>query len=281
MSNAYWSNFRGMTVDAYVEHFVNASAVDRQRMQETAAALPAEITTLLDVGCGYGQFLRVVRDMRGIAGTGVEITAEKVEYMRRALDVDARIASVDALPFSDCAFDAVCALEVIEHLPLDEYDKGRAEMGRVAGSWIIVSVPWRERRRNVKCPACGCAFNHNYHLRSFHDSDFPSLFPGFALRSLSSMGERRAAPAWIEVLGAWRRRELPPFAVCPACGFRRTGPAEQTPLDAAPAGGRRKGATQLRKLARHLFSRRTPCWYLALFERIGLPEHATGPVVAK
>jgi SAM-dependent methyltransferase len=280
MNNAYWSNFRGMTVDAYVERFVNASAGDRQRMQETAAALPAGITTLLDAGCGFGHFLRIVRDTRGIAGTGVEITGEKVEYARRALAVDARVASIDALPFPAGAFDAVCALEVIEHLPFRQYDKSRDELARVARRWIMVSVPWRERRRNVECPACGCAFNHNYHLRSFHDADFLSLFPGFALRSLAGLGERRETPAWLNALGAWRRRELPPFAVCPACGFRRTGPAEEASLDAAPAGGRRQGATQLRKLARHLFSRRAPCWYLAVFERTGRPWQAanTGSV---
>jgi hypothetical protein len=52
-----------MTADAYVEHFVDASAVDRMRMQEAASAPPAGITTLLDAGCGLGPFLRLVRDM--------------------------------------------------------------------------------------------------------------------------------------------------------------------------------------------------------------------------
>ncbi len=276
MNHLYWSNLRGMTPDAYVGRFVETSEVDRRRMRDTAAALPAGVTTLLDAGCGFGHFLRVVRETRGIAGTGIEITEDKVEYARRVFGVDARVASVDALPFPDGAFDVVCALEVIEHLPLEPYGRGRAELARVARRWILISVPWRERRRNVECPACGCAFNHNYHLRSFHDADFPALFPGFALRSLAGMGETRVTPRWIEMLVAWRRRPLPPFAVCPACGFHSRAPLGPLP-DAAAMAGPRKHARRLRGLARDLVRRAKPCWYLALFERNDGPGVTAGP----
>jgi len=269
MNNAYWSNFRGLTADAYVERYIAPSAVNRRRMEATVAALPAGVKTLLDAGCGFGHFLRLIRDERGIAGVGVEITGEKVEYARRVFGADARVASVDALPFPDQAFDAICALEVIEHLPLDQYEKARTEIARVARRWIVVSVPWKERRRNVRCPACGGAFNPNYHLRSFHDADFVPLFPGFALRSLAGLGERTEAPAWIEWLAVWRQRAWPTFAVCPACGYRGAGPGERPQPDATGDAGPRLPAGGWRGLARDLVRRTHPCWYLALFERIG------------
>ncbi len=276
MNLSYWSNFRGLTADAYVARFIETSAVDRQRLVETAAALPAGVSTLLDVGCGFGHFLKVARDARGIGGIGVELAPEKVEYARRVLGVDARVASVDALPFPDRAFDAVCALEVVEHLPLGPYDRGREELARVARRWVLISVPWRERRRNVECPACGCTFNHNYHLRTFRDADFPRLIPGFALRSLRGMAETRVTPAWVDALRPWHRPPMPPFAVCPACGYHSAASVDPAAPDAAGAVPLRRFAIRLRGLLRDAVRRTTPCWYLALFERAELSAPAAG-----
>jgi len=265
MKNAYWSNFSGLSVSDYVAQYVERSAIDRHRMEATIQALPPGIATLLDVGCGFGHFARLACDQRGVTAFGVEITPEKVEYAKTALGVDASLASIDSLPFPDKAFDAVCALEVLEHLPQRVFADGRAEIARVAREWIVVSVPWRERRQNVTCPACGCAFNPNLHLRSFADEDFSTLFGGFELRRLEAMGERRELPAWWRALS---RPSWPSFAVCPACGWQKA--AMKAPGVATPDQPSGQGAlTGLRARLRHWASSSQPCWYLALFRRKG------------
>ena len=267
MNNLYWSHYRGMPTDDYVAKYIDTSEVNLQRMQETVSALPAGITNLLDVGCGFGHFLRAVRDIRGISGAGVEITEEKVEYARRVFGLEVQVASVDALTFPDQSFDAVSALEVIEHLPLAQYAQGRAELVRVARRWILVSVPWREHRRNLLCPECGCEFNPNLHLRSFRDSDFPGLFPGFVLRSLAPLGEQRVAPRWFKALMARRRSVWPTFAVCPACGYKDQS-AIATPTSAVGHDG--EGKPRRVAWLRDRILRTQPCWYLALYERAAL-----------
>jgi 2-polyprenyl-3-methyl-5-hydroxy-6-metoxy-1,4-benzoquinol methylase len=64
---------------------------------------------------------------------------------RSASNVDFAAGSAYALPFADGSFDLVCCIEVLEHLerPRDAL----AEMSRVAGSGLLLSVPnepgWR------------------------------------------------------------------------------------------------------------------------------------------
>ncbi|MDO8471290.1 MAG: class I SAM-dependent methyltransferase [bacterium] len=51
------------------------------------------------------------------------------------------IGSVTAMPFKDRSFDVVCAFEVLEHLPFDQFHKALEEMSRVSKKHIILSLP--------------------------------------------------------------------------------------------------------------------------------------------
>ena len=58
--------------------------------------------------------------------------------------IDYREMSVTALAFPDGHFDTVCCLEVLEHLPETDLDQALAELRRVCGGTLLVSVPFRE-----------------------------------------------------------------------------------------------------------------------------------------
>ncbi|WP_211260228.1 class I SAM-dependent methyltransferase [Xenophilus azovorans] len=64
----------------------------------------------------------------------------------KTLDLDPElnpdyIGSADALPLPDNSFDAVCAFQVLEHMPFDTSMKALQEMCRVAKKIAIISLP--------------------------------------------------------------------------------------------------------------------------------------------
>jgi len=51
------------------------------------------------------------------------------------------VADVRALPLDDNSFDTVCAFQVLEHLPFEDFEKAVSELTRVAKKYIIISLP--------------------------------------------------------------------------------------------------------------------------------------------
>ena len=99
----------------------------------------------LDVGLGAGQFINVVaRAHRFDEVHGVDrMRFEKyVEFDDR---IERHQRSIVDLPFPDDHFDVVTCMEVLEHLPADAYEAGLAELRRVSGGQLLMSVPFEER----------------------------------------------------------------------------------------------------------------------------------------
>jgi 2-polyprenyl-6-hydroxyphenyl methylase/3-demethylubiquinone-9 3-methyltransferase len=86
--------------------------------------------TVLDLGCGGG-FLANYLAERGHRVTGIDTSAESLAVARRhdrTRSVDYRVGDACALPFPDASFDAVCAMDLIEHVT--EPERLIAEAGR-------------------------------------------------------------------------------------------------------------------------------------------------------
>jgi SAM-dependent methyltransferase len=99
---------------------------------------------VLDLGCGAGAFLTVLRDV-GAEPVGAEI-AEAAAQRARSTGVEVRLLEPDgSLPFGHGAFDLVWCSEVLEHIP----DVGHAllEVRRVLerGGRLLATVPYHGR----------------------------------------------------------------------------------------------------------------------------------------
>ena len=73
-------------------------------------------TSVLDVGCGRGEFLEILRD-NNIAGTGIDLDADMITYCRsRQLNVEQSDAITYLENIEDKSIDGIFIDQVVEHL---------------------------------------------------------------------------------------------------------------------------------------------------------------------
>ncbi|HEX4837537.1 MAG TPA: class I SAM-dependent methyltransferase [Solirubrobacteraceae bacterium] len=154
-----------------------------------AAAAPR---SLLDVGCGEGVLVHRWAQRLGEARVvGIDLEEPSIQAgwaEHRAPNLEYRVTRagradrVENLPFADGEFDAVTAIELLEHVPDPEHTL--AEMARCAERHLLVSVPreplWRmlNMARGAYWPQLG---NTPGHLNHWSKRSFTRL--------LSSHGE--------------------------------------------------------------------------------------------
>jgi SAM-dependent methyltransferase len=113
------------------------------RLEEMLVHLP-ERGRVLEVGCGSGRFLRALAALRpGLVAVGCDLSRAALQRLAaEAPEVEARPVEPPALlPAADAEFDAVLALDVLEHLA--DPDAMLAEMRRVLapGGILHLHVP--------------------------------------------------------------------------------------------------------------------------------------------
>jgi hypothetical protein len=192
----------------------------RLRFEAIGALVPEGTASLLDVGSGDG---RVLHHLAGTADPPATLLAAERSFAAlRLVELPGVQASGDALPLRDRGVETVICCEVLEHLPPPIYAATRRELARVAAETIVITVPNRENRRraDLRCAECGCRYNPERHLRSFHPTDLPGLFDGFELVEMLEAGPRqpfypRLARLALERVGVLSRPGAPS---CPQCG---------------------------------------------------------------
>jgi ubiquinone/menaquinone biosynthesis C-methylase UbiE len=108
----------------------------RQMSVELAGIQPGQ--TVLDVGCGTGEFAIAAKKVVGQDGqvTGIDAATEMIEVAKEKaekhqLRIDFQVAAVEKLPFEDNSFDMVINSLVMHHLPEHLQRVGIAEIYRV------------------------------------------------------------------------------------------------------------------------------------------------------
>ena len=99
------------------------------QLKEVIACNPQSI---LEVGVGDHVFGSFIKNNTHIEYTSIDIAED--------LHPDV-VGSILDLPFADKSFDVVCAFEVPEHLPFDQFDRAVSELCRVASIYIVISLP--------------------------------------------------------------------------------------------------------------------------------------------
>lgn len=252
-------------------------AGEAERFKLLCDNIPADVRTLLDVGCGNGAFVHLL--------SSLDRKLDEIHATDRSSAALARVrvpstqASIDDLPFDDRSYDIVSCLEVVEHLPEPVYLKALSELARVSRKYIMLGVPNEEdiEGAHIQCPSCRSMFHPNFHMRSFSKSNLDTLFSSHGFRAIDFFyaGAMKTYPIVSSILEQRARRMRkgnPSWAVvpCPVCGHELP-PTRDAPKAGAPTEHQAKSwgiASAPAALAKAILPTGVSYgWIVALYER--------------
>lgn len=149
-------------------------------------AIPDDVKTILDVGCGNGIITNALAEKYKI--TGVDRSNAALE----SVQTDKLLASSDNIPLEDRSYDMVFSSELLEHLDDKTLNGTIAEMDRLTTKYLFITVPFSENpdKLSIKCPECRNIYNRPNHLRSFNRNAIEKLFPDFETIRFFTYGNR-------------------------------------------------------------------------------------------
>ncbi|MFZ2621024.1 MAG: methyltransferase domain-containing protein [Minisyncoccia bacterium] len=94
--------------------------------------LNLKLNSILEVGAGDKVFGSFIKNNTGISYTSLDIAED--------LKPDV-VAPITKTGLSSNSYDVVCAFEVLEHIPFEEFTIALNELLRVSKNYVVISVP--------------------------------------------------------------------------------------------------------------------------------------------
>jgi SAM-dependent methyltransferase len=202
---------------------IELSEKDGIRFSAASQMIPSDVQTMLDVGCGEGDFLNNFVNKK-IKTFAVDRDLQVLAYTHAPKS----LAFIGSLPFSEEAVDMVTCMEVIEHLPHGLYEMALLEISRVAKKYILITVPYKQdlKLMMVQCPFCFSRFNHYLHIRSFDEEKISQLLGNQDWVSQSTMlinekFDYHLPSPFVHFYRLIFVKEMPFETKCPICGYEK------------------------------------------------------------
>lgn len=108
--------------------------LNKKSISQMLKSIDADAKSLLDVGCGRGYWLKLVKEKTSLELTGCDVF-ESVDWP----GIHYVKGSIEHLPFKDKSFDIVTCHHTIEHIR--DIKKAIEELKRVARRQLIIVTP--------------------------------------------------------------------------------------------------------------------------------------------
>lgn len=203
---------------------LKVSESNKERIFEISKMIPEDTKSLADIGCGNGLFLNLLKAENSIKGLiGIDFSTVAIEDVK----TEKKVGDITDIPLENKSYDAVCALEVLEHLNIEDFEKAKEEISRVSRRYIIISVPFNEdlELEFFKCPNCKTRFNTSHHKRTFDEKSMKDLFKeyGFECEDIKYISKRNQYFILSDMLATYRKIKgvkKSSGIVCPVCGYK-------------------------------------------------------------
>jgi ubiquinone/menaquinone biosynthesis C-methylase UbiE len=248
---------------------LSLSEANRERIEQTIKMIPEGVDSIADIGCGSGLFLNYIEENTDISHLmGVDFSEDAMKMLKTSK----KVGDITNIPLEEDSYDLVSALEVLEHLDLEEYRKAKEELVRVSKRYILISVPFAETLEDefVKCPKCKTDFNKSHHKRIFDEETMKALFEAQGYRSteIKYISERNVYFILTPIFKWYKRRRgklLLEGTVCPVCGYEVKNKAKATSMGRDRSATRSSLFSFLKKIwpKRHTYK-----WIVSLYEKI-------------
>jgi 2-polyprenyl-3-methyl-5-hydroxy-6-metoxy-1,4-benzoquinol methylase len=128
-------HMQGQIVNARINSWVISKLVDLRK-----------VSNVLDVGTGYGFFLKALHDKYGLDVVGIELSRQEAQHANTALGLKVINSALGDAGLDKRSFDLVTTFEVIEHVPNPlEFIRELAEYVRPGGHLLIMTDNFSSR----------------------------------------------------------------------------------------------------------------------------------------
>ncbi|MGE5190390.1 MAG: class I SAM-dependent methyltransferase [Gemmatimonadota bacterium] len=188
----------GARFNAFVERLVALARGARRRRVERYAGRRGR---LLDVGCGRGLFLRVMR-VDGWEVAGVEADADVARRISAAHGLDVRCGDPGGWGFADGSFDVVTLHHVLEHLLQPAEMIGHCRRLLRDGGLLLAAVPNRDSAQAAFGGARWFHLDVPFHLHHFTAAGLAGLLrkSGFRVVRERHLDMEQNVFGWIQTL---------------------------------------------------------------------------------
>ncbi|MBS1596774.1 MAG: class I SAM-dependent methyltransferase [Bacteroidetes bacterium] len=260
--------------DPQIWNWVDSNDDNQVRYEFTEKLTPADVSSILDIGCGHGRFLKLISAKRNdLRCVGADYSEGALEYV----PFEKVQASITSIPYPDHQFDCVYAMEVLEHLNPVEFETALQEMVRLTKKYIIVSVPYKENLESnmTRCPVCHTIYHYDGHIQNFDEQKIKGLFDkyGFVCKTWDRLGwteNYKYHDLYVKMFYPEQKYKTKHYTVCPVCNTeikpqQQSGPNTNT-IGTPQAGGLIRN---IKNGIKNLWPRESKSyWIIGLYEKI-------------